>query len=129
MKYFISEFHISKLLLDSAHDAMSIYKYCKRSGIAPFIYLNQKRGIKTKYKDDFTIGKDGVPICKEDHRMNPEGSEPSKNIIKYCCPLDSRKYGCLYEQPYSDFKYVRTVHLATNNNSRLINMLPPYSDA
>lgn len=62
MKSFLPEFNISKLLLDSAHDAMPVYKYCKRSGITPFIDLNEKRGIKLNYKNDFTIGKDGVPV-------------------------------------------------------------------
>lgn len=78
MKSFLPEFNISKLLLDSAHDAMPIYKYCKQNGIIPFIDLNEKRGVKVKYKDDFTIGKDGVPVCKEGRRMNHDGSEPSK---------------------------------------------------
>ena len=48
---------------------MPIYKYCKRKGITPFIDLNEKRGIKVKYKNDFTIGRDGVPVCKEGRRM------------------------------------------------------------
>ena len=64
MKSFLPDFHVEKLLLDSAHDAMPYYQYCKRNGIIPFIDLNEKRGIKEKYKDDFTIGKDGIPVCK-----------------------------------------------------------------
>lgn len=128
MKSFLPEFNISKLLLDSAHDAMPVYKYCKRNGIAPFIDLNEKRGIKVKYKDDFTIGRDGVPVCKEGRRMNHDGSEPSKNRMKYRCPLASRKYGCSCEHPCSDSKYGRTVHLAMKDNPRLINIPPRDSD-
>lgn len=128
MKSFLPEFNISKLLLDSAHDAMPVYKYCKRNGIAPFIDLNEKRGIKVKYKDDFTIGRDGVPVCKEGRRMNHDGSEPSKNRIKYRCPLASRKYGCSCEHPCSDSKYGRTVHLAMKDNPRLINIPPRDSE-
>lgn len=124
MKSFLPEFNISKLLLDSAHDAMPIYKYCKRKGITPFIDLNEKRGIKVKYKDDFSIGRDGVPVCKEGRRMNHDGSEPSKNRMKYRCPLASRKYGCSCRNPCSDSKYGRTVHLAMKDNPRLINMPP-----
>ena len=82
MKGFLSEFNISKLLLNSAHDAMPTYKYSKRKGIIPFIDLNEKRGIKVKYKDNFSIGKDGVPVCKEERRMNHDGSEPSKSRTK-----------------------------------------------
>ena len=128
MKSFLPEFNISKLLLDSAHDAMPVYQYCKRNSITPFIDLNEKRGIKVKYKDDFTIGKDGVPVCKEGRRMNHDGSEPSKNRIKYRRPLASRKYGCSCEHPCSDSKYGRTVHLAIKDNPRLINMPPRDSD-
>lgn len=45
MKSFLPELKISKLLLDSAHDAMPVYKYCKRNGITPFIDLNEKRNL------------------------------------------------------------------------------------
>jgi len=36
MKSFLPEFRVSKLLLDSAHDAMPYYEYCKRENITPF---------------------------------------------------------------------------------------------
>lgn len=62
MKSFLPDFHVKKLLLDSAHAAMPIYEYCKQENITPFIDLNEKRGIKVKYKNDFTIGKDGIPV-------------------------------------------------------------------
>ena len=124
MKSFLPDFNATKLLLDSAHDAMSIYEYCKRENIVPFIDLNEKRGIKVKYKNDFTIGKDGVPACKEGRRMNHDGSEPSKHRLKFRCPLASRKYGCSCEHPCSDSKYGRTVHLAMKDNPRLINIPP-----
>ena len=45
---------------------MPYYLYCRKNGIQPFIALNEKRGIKEKYKEDFTIEKDGVPVCKAD---------------------------------------------------------------
>ena len=128
MKSFLPDFRVSKLLLDSAHDAMPIYKYCKKEGIIPFIDLNEKRGIKVKYKNDFTIGKDGVPVCKEGHRMNHDGCESSKQRLKFRCPLASRKYGCSCEHPCSDSKYGRTVHLAMADNPRLINIPARDSD-
>lgn len=58
------------ILMDSIHDAIPVYEYRKRENITPFIVLNEKRGIKVKYKNDFTIGKDGIPVCKEGHRQN-----------------------------------------------------------
>ena len=124
MKSFLPDFHISKWILDSAHDAMAYYTYCRKNRIQPFIDLNEKRGIKVKYKDDFTIGKDGVPVCKAGRKMNHDGCEPSKARLKFRCPLASRKYGCSCTIPCSDSKYGRTVHLAMKDNPRLINFPP-----
>ena len=90
-KAFLPDFHVRKWLLDSARNAMSYYLYCRKNDIQPFIDLNEKRGISMKYKDDFTIGKDGVPICKAGRKMNHDGSEPSKARLKFRCPLASRK--------------------------------------
>ena len=65
MKSFLPDYNVRKLLLDSAHDAMPYYEYCKKNHITPFIDLNEKRGIKVQYKNDFTIGKDGVPVWNQ----------------------------------------------------------------
>ena len=40
LKAFLPDYKVSKLLLDSAHDAMPYYQYCKRENITPFIDLN-----------------------------------------------------------------------------------------
>ena len=128
MKSFLPDFKISKVLLDSAHDAMPYYEYFRRINITPFIDLNGKGGVKLPYKNDFTIGKDGVPVCKAGRRMNHDGSEPSKYRLKFRCPLASRKYGCSCEHPCSKSKYGRTVHLAMKDNPRLINIPPRDSD-
>ena len=128
MKEFLPELHVNKLLLDSAHDAMPIYEYCKRKHITPFIDLNEKRGISVKYKDDFTIDKDGIPVCRAGLKMNHDGVEKKKYRIKFRCPLMSRKYGCSCEHPCSDSKYGRTVHLAMKDNPRIINIPPRDSE-
>lgn len=128
MKSFLPDFHVEKLLLDSAHDAMPYYLYCRQNGITPFIDLNEKRGIKEKYKDDFTIGKDGIPVCKAGRKMNHDGIEISKARLKFRCPLASRKYGCSCENPCCDSKYGRTIHLAMKDNPRLINIPPRDND-
>ena len=117
MKAFLPDLHVSKWLLDSAHDAMPYYIYCRKNHIQPFIDLNVKRGIKVKYKNDFTIGEDGVPVCKAGRKMRHDGSEPSKGRLKFRCPLASRKYGCSCTHLCSDSKYGRTVHLAMKDNS------------
>ena len=107
---------------------MPYYQYCRRNGITPFIDLNEKRGIKEKYKDDFTIGEDGIPVCKAGRKMNHDGVEISKARTRFRCSLASRKHGCSCESPCSDSKYGRTVHLAMKDNSRLINIPPRDSE-
>ena len=106
MKRFLTDFHVEKLLLDSANETMPYYQYCKHNGIIPFIDLNEKRRIKEKYKDDFIIGKDSIPVCKTGSR----------------CPLVSRKYGCSCDSSCSGSKYGRTVHLSRKDNPHLINI-------
>ena len=65
---FLSHFHITKQLLDSAHNAMPIYKYCKRKGIVLFIDLNEKRGIKVKYKNDLPSAKTVFLSAKQEEK-------------------------------------------------------------
>ena len=128
MKAFLPDYNISKVLLDSAHDAMPIYKYFKRNNITPFIDLNEKRGIHLKYKNDFEIGKDGIPVCLQGLKMRHDGVEVKKNRSKFRCPLADRKNGCTCPNPCSDSKYGRTVHLQNKDNPRLINIPPRDSD-
>lgn len=75
MKNFLPEYNVTKLLLDSAHDAMPYYLYCKRADITPFIDLNGKGGRPPVYKNDFTIDKDGVPVYQAGYRMRRNGTE------------------------------------------------------
>ncbi|SFC27987.1 hypothetical protein [Butyrivibrio sp. YAB3001] len=128
MKSFLPDYNVRKLLLDSAHDAMPYYEYCKKEHITPFIDLNEKRGIKVQYKNDFTIGKDGVPVCRAGRKMNHDGVERSKYRIKFRCPLASRKHECSCDEPCSNSKYGRSVHLAMKDNPRLINIPPRDSE-
>ena len=129
MKSFLPEYKVSKLLLDPAHDAMPIYEYCRRQGIVPFIDLNEKRGVKLKYKNDFTIGPDGVPVCMAGLKMRHDGVEASKHRSKFRCPrMDRRTKTCFCHTPCSDAKCGRTVHLAMKDNPRLFNIPPRDSE-
>ncbi|MCI8796060.1 MAG: hypothetical protein HFG89_04280 [Dorea sp.] len=127
MKQFLPQANVTKLLLDSAHDAMAYYQYCSEHGIKPFIDLNGKGGRPPVYKDDFTVGDDGVPVCKEGFRMRLDGTEPSKGRTKFKCPKISFAGGnptCTCPHPCSDAKYGRTVHLILKDNPRLFNNPP-----
>ncbi len=129
MKTFLPSVQVSSLILDSAHDAMPIYEYCRRENIVPFIDLNDKRGSPLKYKDDFSLSPDGIPVCRAGLRMRPDGVEYAKYRAKYRCPLMNRSSGvCSCQNPCSDSKFGRTVHLALKDNPRLIN-LPPRDSA
>lgn len=113
--------------MDSAHDAMSYYQYFKRENITPFIDLNGKGGRPPVYKNDFTIDKDGVPVCPSGCRMRRDGVEVAKGRMKFKCPKISHKNGCISctcETPCSDAKYGRTVHLVMKDNPRLFNNPP-----
>lgn len=127
MKSFLPEYSVSKVPLDSAHDAMPYYQYFKRENITPFIDLNGKGGRPPIYKNDFTIDKDGVPICPSGYRMRRDGIEVAKGRMKFKCPKISHTSGCISctcENPCSNVKYGRTVHLVLKDNPRLFNNPP-----
>lgn len=127
MKQMLPDSVVKKLLLDSAHDAMPYYDYCKTNGITPFIDLNGKGGRPPVYKNDFTINTDGVPLCPSGQVMKLAAIEPKKGRVKYRCSKITCKGGtphCTCEKPCSDAKYGRTVHLVLKDNPRLFNNPP-----
>ena len=102
MKAYLPEFCIEKLLLDSVYDTCPVYEYCRYENITPFIDLNSRHICHFTYNGDFTINKDGVSICKMSLRMHKNGDEATKHQVKYG----------------------RTVHIFTDDNLRLFNILP-----
>lgn len=127
MKSFLPDYKVSKVLLDSAHDAMPYYQYFKRQNITPFIDLNGKGGRPPVYRNDFTIDKDGVPVCPPGHRMQCDGIEVAKGRMKFKCPKISHTGGCISctcDNPCSKAKYGRTVHLVLNDNPKPFNNPP-----
>ena len=132
MKKMLPEVTVTKLLLDSAHDAMPYYDYCKANNITPFIDLNWKCGRPPVYKDDISINSDGIPLCPKGFPMKQAAVEPRKGRIKYRCPKITAKGGtthCTCDEPCSDAKYGRNVHLVLKDNPRLFNNPPRNSKA
>lgn len=131
MKQFLPDANVTKLILDSALDAMPYYEYCKASGITPFIDLNWKCGRPPVYKDDITIDSDGIPVCPKGHKMKLAAVEPKKGRVKFRCSKITCKGGsphCTCEEPCSDAKYGRNVHLILEDNPRLFNDPPRGSE-
>lgn len=131
LKQMLPDAVVKKLILDSAHDAMPYYDYCKANGITPFIDLNWKCGRPPVYKDDISINSDGIPLCPKGFPMKQAAVEPKKGRIKYRCPKISCKGGipqCTCDAPCSDAKYGRNVHLVIKDNPRLFND-PPRNSA
>lgn len=124
MKSYLPEFNVEKMLLDSAMDAYSLYEYCRKENIIPFIDLKKTKVNGTSYKNDFTLDFDGVPLCKMGLRMNHDSFEKAKHRVKFRCPRANRKRGCFCETPCSNAKYGRTVHTHLKDNPRIINIPP-----
>jgi hypothetical protein len=124
MKSYLPQFHLEKLLLDSAMDGIAVYDYCNQQGIRPFIDLKKTNNGNFKYKDTFTIDSDGTPRCRAGLRMHRDGYEPKKNRVKYRCPKADRRRGCFCENPCSPAKYGRTVHTQLKDNPRMFNIPP-----
>ena len=129
MKAYLPEFRIEKLLLDFAHDAYAVYEYCSRENITPFIDLNPGHTEHFTYKNDFTINDDRVLISKMGLCTHKDGHEAAKHRAKYRCPKSNQKCGCFCEHPCPSAKYGRTVHIFTDDNSRLFNIPPRDSKA
>ena len=124
MMAFLKEINISEVLLDSAHDVMAIYQFCQEHSITPIIDLNERGGISFKYKDNFTIGKDGIPVCEAGLKMCRYGTEKNRMRIKFRCPNAQHPDGIHCDHKCSDSPYGRVVHLATKDNPRMFTIPP-----
>ena len=128
MKAWLPEYRIAKLLLDAAHDADAVYRYCLDENIQPFIDLNEGNLGKYIYEDTFYLDSDGTPVCtKTGKKFHRDGYEPGRKRWKWRCPL-ADKNGCRCETPCSKSTYGRTVHTRSSDDPRLINNPPRGSE-
>lgn len=124
MKAFLKEINISEVLLDSAHDVMAIYQFCQENAITPIIDLNERGGLLFKYKNDYTVGKDGIPMCTAGLKMIRDGTEKARRRIKYRCPNCYHNDGVHCDRSCTDSPYGRVVHTATKDNPRIFTIPP-----
>ena len=120
MKAWLPEYRAAKLLLDAAHDADAVYRYCLSENIQAFIDLNEGNLGKYIYKDTFYLDRDGTPVCvKTGKKFHRDGYEPGRKRWKWRCPLAGRN-GCQCETPCSSSAYGRTVHTRASDDPRLV---------
>ena len=119
MKSFLKEINVSEVLLDSAHDVMAIYQFCQKHAISTIIDLNERGGVNFKYKDTYTIGRDGIPMCQAGLKMIRDGYEKSRMRYKFRCPNCYHSDGTHCEYTCSDSPYGLVVHVATKDNPRI----------
>lgn len=91
MKQFLPEAKVRKLLLDSAHDTMPYYEYCRSHDIVPFIDLNADRGRPPIYKGDININNDGALYAGKGMPCagtapNPRKEGQNSNVPKSALP-------------------------------------------
>ena len=119
MKAFLKETNVSEVLLDSAHDVMAIYQFCQKNSITAIIDLNERGGVNFKYKDTYTIGKDGIPMCQAGLKLIRDGYEKSRMRFKFRCANCYHRDGIHCEYKCSDSPYGLVVHVPTKENPRI----------
>lgn len=117
--------------LDSAHDALPIYRLChERFGISPIIDLNE-RNLKYGLLEVTPLG---IPICPAGYPMYYWGHCPDRGRLKYRCPAKTTKGGresisCPFDLKCSPSTYGRTVYTYPKSNYRLFTSIPRGSPA
>ena len=109
--------------LDSAHDAMPIYKMLLEDNVTAFIDLHSA---KPKYDwNDMEVDRNGHPICPEGKAMHSDGMEKDRLRRKFRCPClkhekgSSKKFVCGCEHPCTDSPYGPVVHVPVADNPRI----------
>ena len=128
MKAFLKEANVTEVLLDSAHDVMAIYQFCQKNSITAIIDLNERGGVNFKYKNNFTIGKDGIPVCEAGLKMWRDGTDKATMRIKYRCPKACHCEGISCSHTCTDSPYGRVVYTATKDNPRIFTIPPRGSE-
>ncbi len=119
MKAFLKEANVTEALLDSAHDVMAIYQFCQKNSITAVIDLNERGGVNFKYKDIYSVGKDGIPMCQAGLKMIRDGYEKKRMRYKFRCPNVYHCDGIRCDYTCSDSPYGLVVHVPTKENPRI----------
>jgi hypothetical protein len=116
MKTWLPEFNVAKILLDLAHDADAVYRYCNDNGIRHPIDFNIGNTGNRIYKDTFTLDENGVSICQKGLKMHSHGIDYNRKRHKYSCPIADNSGVC--DTPCSDSAYGRVVFTRPKDDPR-----------
>lgn len=122
LKHYFPDCGIANVILDSAHDAIDIYKFLIKEGSVPFIDLNNRSANKSALLSDGFEVVDGIPICPQKLKMKNWGLCNGMRR-KFRCPLMS-KTGCSCPSPCSDSKYGKCIYIHTADNPRIFPPVP-----
>lgn len=116
LRHWYPQWKLGEAILDSAHDSLPIYTMLEHDDVCAIIDLNLRRSGKLVY-NDFTIGKDGVPICPIGRKMIHWGKLAKTHRRKWRCPAKCGNWAC--QTPCSPSEYGRTFYTSTTDNPRL----------
>jgi hypothetical protein len=117
MKSWLPEYKTAKLLLDSAHDADAVYRFCNELDIRHLIDLNNGNTGNRVYKDTFTLDDAGIPVCQKGLKMHSHGIDYKRKRHKYRCPIADN--GDVCDTPCSNSSYGRVVYTRIADDPRI----------
>jgi len=86
-------------------------KYFISYHLCMFIDLNTRGSSQLIYKDSFTVGDNGIPICKVGFPVKKDSVEKYKLRNKFRCPMFMRIRGCICDTPCTTAIYSRKINL------------------
>ena len=120
----LPEFGFVKVLLDSAHDAYSIYRLLNEKEIEPFIDLNPRTKKEGKNDDMATIDPKGIPVCKAELKMVFWGIDQRRYRLKWRCPKYKNPNDCEFKEQCSSSSYGKVKYTRPEKDLRLFTKTP-----
>ena len=123
------DFSFSACLLDSAHDAYSVYELLNAKDIEAVIDLNPRNTCNAKYQGPLCLTKDGIPLCPADHVMAYHGFCRDRQRHKWRCPLTRKTWKVSCDSLCSPSSYGRVIYTYEKDNLRFFTRTPRGSKA
>lgn len=118
------ELVFSRCLLDSAHDAIPIYRFLRHYGVDAFIDLNRRNEGNVSLSDDISLNPDGIPVCSRGHIMAYHGFCYDRLRHKWRCPKSRKSWGVVCDRNCSPSSYGRVFYSYEKDNLRFFTRIP-----